>query len=119
MRRTVHEEFDALWRSGLMSREGAYKWLCITLNIPEKEAHVAVFTWDRCVECLEAVKAFQQKRKEVNITMGQFADETAKDVQKDIKDGETKITKTTTEKTGPATTETTVVESTKTTESNE
>lgn len=39
----AHKQFDPLWRSGLMSRKEAYKWLADMLGIPLEDCHIGLF----------------------------------------------------------------------------
>ena len=39
-RRRAHLSFDRLWRSGRMTRAGAYRWLARRLGVPEPQAHM-------------------------------------------------------------------------------
>lgn len=44
----AHKQFDPLWKSGLMSRTDAYKWLSSMLNIPLDECHIGMFDVKQC-----------------------------------------------------------------------
>lgn len=41
-RAQAHFFFDSIWRSGLMSRSDAYKWLSYRLGIKTEECHFSV-----------------------------------------------------------------------------
>lgn len=47
-KQAAHEALDPLWRSGEMTRQGAYAWLAGALQIPHKQCHVGAFDVDRC-----------------------------------------------------------------------
>jgi len=44
MRRDAHRYFDELWKSGLMSRDLAYRWLAEQLQIPFENCHISWLT---------------------------------------------------------------------------
>lgn len=41
LRRDAHRCFDQLWRSGLLTRDGAYRWLAEQLAIPLAICHIS------------------------------------------------------------------------------
>ncbi len=47
-RQETHIALDRLWKSGLMTRKEAYRWLQTQLGLPEAEAHIARFSEFRC-----------------------------------------------------------------------
>jgi hypothetical protein len=47
-RQMAHAKFDPLWRSGRMSRKGAYGWLANKLGIGVNECHISWFGADQC-----------------------------------------------------------------------
>ncbi len=44
----AHKAFDWMWRSGLMSKQQAYKWMQAKLALNEKQAHIAMFSEYMC-----------------------------------------------------------------------
>lgn len=44
----AHKQFDPIWKSGLLSRKEAYKWLATMLNIPIDECHIGMFDIKMC-----------------------------------------------------------------------
>ena len=63
MRIKAHRKFDQLWRSGIMSREDAYKWMADFFCLPRNEAHIGMFSEYRCLELInkcESVLAANQ-----------------------------------------------------------
>lgn len=44
----AHKQFDPLWKSGLMSRRSAYKWLSDMLDIPVEDCHIGMFDVSMC-----------------------------------------------------------------------
>ena len=40
LRKTAHDSFDQLHRSGLMSKQDAYRWLAGVIGAPMSEAHI-------------------------------------------------------------------------------
>lgn len=44
----AHRQFDPIWKSGLMSRKEAYKWLATMLNIPTEDCHIGMFDVKMC-----------------------------------------------------------------------
>ena len=44
----AHKQFDPIWKSGLMSRKEAYKWLADMLKIPVDECHIGMFDIKMC-----------------------------------------------------------------------
>lgn len=47
LRTKAHDEFDKLWRSGLMSRAKAYNWLALTLGIDPSQCHISWLSKDQ------------------------------------------------------------------------
>jgi hypothetical protein len=52
----AHEAFDALWRSGQLTRTMAYSWLSDKLGIPFEQCHIGMFDVDQCKAVIAAVK---------------------------------------------------------------
>lgn len=47
-RMAAHAAFDPLWKSGEMSRSGAYRWLANQLRIRPDDCHIVYFDEDMC-----------------------------------------------------------------------
>ena len=57
----AHEEFDAIWKKGLLpSRGGAYNWLGRKMGIPGDEMHIGMMDIEQCKEIIEFVKYFDE-----------------------------------------------------------
>ena len=52
----AHGVFDPLWRSGVLSRAGAYAWLAKQLGIPQEETHIGMFDVDQCKRVVKVCK---------------------------------------------------------------
>ena len=44
----AHHAFDPLWKSGYLSRHGAYRWLADQLGVPRGECHIGMFDEAQC-----------------------------------------------------------------------
>ena len=49
----AHKQFDPIWKSGLMTRKEAYKWLADMLPIEEAECHIGKFSPDMCEKVIK------------------------------------------------------------------
>jgi len=52
LRIKAHRKFDAVWKSGIMSRDNAYRWMADCLGLPLRDAHIAMFGEYRCKELI-------------------------------------------------------------------
>ena len=52
-RMEAHRVFDALWKSGRMTRTGAYRWLAGELHLRPDRAHIGGFEMDQCQKVIE------------------------------------------------------------------
>lgn len=52
----AHRQFDPIWKSGLMSRKEAYKWLADMLMIPNEECHIGMFDVKMCQKVIQLCK---------------------------------------------------------------
>jgi hypothetical protein len=52
----AHSAFDALWRSGLMTRSRAYEWLAWEMGVSMGNAHIAKFSISQCKELIQRAK---------------------------------------------------------------
>jgi len=44
----AHKQFDPIWKSGLMSRKEAYRWLADMLRIHTDDCHIGMFDIKMC-----------------------------------------------------------------------
>jgi len=49
----AHATFDPIWKSGRMSRSGAYSWLASQLGIKKSECHIGMFDVEQCRRVVE------------------------------------------------------------------
>ena len=52
LRIQAHRKFDEVWKTGIMSRENAYRWMADRLGISMRDAHIAMFGEYRCRELI-------------------------------------------------------------------
>lgn len=52
----AHKQFDPIWKSGLMSRKEAYRWLADMLRIPVDECHIGMFDIKMCQKVIHLCK---------------------------------------------------------------
>lgn len=52
----AHKQFDPIWKSGLMTRKEAYKWLADMLSIPYEECHIGMFDIKMCQRVIHLCK---------------------------------------------------------------
>lgn len=61
----AHRAFDWIWKSGLMTKWQAYKWMQSKLGLSDKQAHIAKFSEYMCdrliVICNEAYRSIHIK----------------------------------------------------------
>ena len=55
-RRKAHESFDQLWKTGIMSRKEAYRWLSQAMSLSKTESHIALFNIEQCNNLIEKVQ---------------------------------------------------------------
>lgn len=53
----AHSAFDALWRTGELSRDMAYDWLSTTLGLHSADCHIGHMSLQQCKRVLDAVEA--------------------------------------------------------------
>jgi len=51
----AHENFDPLWKSGLMTRTQAYNWLAYSLDIHSMDCHIGMFSVEMCQKVVEVM----------------------------------------------------------------
>ena len=61
LRVQAHKSFDRLWRSGYMTREWAYKWLSVRMEINEKQCHIGQFDDNRCEKTIKLCNSAWEK----------------------------------------------------------
>lgn len=62
----AHKAFDPIWKTGVMSRDGAYKWLANALGLSKDECHIGMFNEERCLRVVElATELLAAKAEEV------------------------------------------------------
>lgn len=49
----AHKAFDKLWKSELMTKAQAYRWMQMALGLPDKYAHIAMFNEYRCEQLIQ------------------------------------------------------------------
>lgn len=54
----LHDEFDSIWKSGMMTRKDAYQWLAGQLGIPVDECHIGMFDNEMCKKAIDVVVKF-------------------------------------------------------------
>ena len=52
----AHDVFDRLWMTSLMTRDGAYRWMCRVMDLSEDEAHIGKFTIEQCETLIKKVQ---------------------------------------------------------------
>ena len=57
----AHACFDLLWKSGLIKRGQAYKWLSRTLDIPQQDAHIGMFDVETCKKVRDLSEAYYKE----------------------------------------------------------
>jgi ssDNA-binding Zn-finger/Zn-ribbon topoisomerase 1 len=58
----VHKAFDSLWKSGVMSRSDAYRWLSDQLMIPPQSCHIGMFDEQTCRDAIRFCANTPDKR---------------------------------------------------------
>jgi ssDNA-binding Zn-finger/Zn-ribbon topoisomerase 1 len=53
----AHEAFDELWKSGLMKRRAAYRWMAEVLGLSREAAHISRMDLATCERLVQAVRA--------------------------------------------------------------
>lgn len=65
IRAKVHESFDPIWRSGLMSRSDAYRWLAAALNIEYDLCHISWLSREQLIEAREKSTVYFAEREHI------------------------------------------------------
>lgn len=48
----AHAAFDPLWRCGNFTRQQAYGWLALEMQIKQHECHIGMFDLDQCAQVI-------------------------------------------------------------------
>lgn len=59
-RRKAHENFDVLWKSGLLSRTDAYKWLAKALKISQEKCHMKQMDYETAKKVVTICRNFKK-----------------------------------------------------------
>lgn len=54
----AHAAFDAIWKSGMLTRSQAYRMLRDHLKIGKRQCHIAQFDIEQCKEVMALIEAF-------------------------------------------------------------
>lgn len=55
-KKEAHKYFDQIWKSGKMTRHGAYKWLSNELHIKKEFTHIGMFNEETCQKVINLSK---------------------------------------------------------------
>lgn len=61
----AHKAFDWMWRSGLMTKAQAYRWMQAKLGIPASQAHIAKFSYYMCDQLISVCREARQNNRSV------------------------------------------------------
>lgn len=56
----AHRYFDRIYKSGMMKRTEAYKWLSEQLQIPQEYTHIGMFNPETCAKVVDVSKKLLQ-----------------------------------------------------------
>lgn len=59
-RKRAHENFDILWKSKLLTRAEAYKWLAKSMNLSGKKCHIKLFDYEKCKRVIRLCRNFHK-----------------------------------------------------------
>ena len=59
-KKVVHSIVDNFWRDGIMTRREFYAWMAKQMQMPEEEAHVAMFDVE---QCQKAIRIFEENKE--------------------------------------------------------
>lgn len=57
-KKLAHKHFDEIWDKTSMTRDEAYKWLSVRLEIPPEYTHIGMFNSDTCNEVVRISKMY-------------------------------------------------------------
>ena len=49
----AHKAFDQIWRTGIMTRPNAYRWMMEKMQLTQAQAHIGMFSEYRCDQLIE------------------------------------------------------------------
>lgn len=61
MRIEAHKEFDMLWKTGLMTRAKAYRWLANRMSMRIESAHIKYFDAEQCDRLIKLSREMKEK----------------------------------------------------------
>lgn len=56
---SAHTAFDPIWKTGLMTRSGAYAWLAKMMRMNPEDCHIGMFDVDQCKLVVYHSKVFR------------------------------------------------------------
>jgi hypothetical protein len=65
LRIRAHRKFDLVWKTGIMSREDAYRWLADMFCLGLGDAHIGMFGEYRCSRLIEECDQILERHKRV------------------------------------------------------
>ncbi len=65
LRREAHKYFDRLYKEGVLSREGAYRWLSDLLCLPMQNVHISCLSEYHCKIVIEKTKEILEYRRKI------------------------------------------------------
>ena len=69
-KKEAHHYFDQIWKSGIMKRTEAYKWLSETLGTDKDYTHIGMFSVETCKEVVEVSKKMLRSKGTIEIDFG-------------------------------------------------
>ena len=66
LRILAHREFDSMWRTGVMSRGTAYRWLADLFGLRQCDAHIGRFGEHQCKALIDKCKELKTFRAKVS-----------------------------------------------------
>ena len=70
LRIRAHRRFDEVWKSGIMSRDNAYRWMAELFGISMQDAHIAMFGEYRCKELIRHCEQVLENRRKLQSKKG-------------------------------------------------
>ena len=63
-RKEAHFWFDKIWKGSkkIKTRNNAYEWLSLQLNIPKEKTHIAMFEKEECKKTIKISKLFLKEK---------------------------------------------------------
>jgi hypothetical protein len=58
IRGDAHAAFDRVWKSGVMTRTQAYKWLAARMGLTDSQTHIALFDARQCEQVIKLATEF-------------------------------------------------------------